>query len=339
MVKRKDQLKELFSAEAGDKKNNNASAALSEGGENDSSPSLSLEPRPRKASGAVRAMGLSLEKINTPSPLDVSGFVMLDASKVDDAIIRDRLSDGAAGDEDFATLVASMREHGQQVPVLVRPHPDEVKRKAGFYQAAYGHRRIRACRELDMRVKALVDDLSDENLLIAQGKENSERRNLSFIERAFFAKAMLDYGFERQSAQAALGVHKSEMTRLLQASQRIPVRFVRAIGPAPKIGRPRWLALGDLFEREANIEIAIEEIHNDAFLNATSDNRFERLFKRLSSRKERQKGFEIKMPDGRLVGERKGKVLKLDKSMSEDFADYMSEKLPELLADFESMKS
>src|SRR5690606_36556655 len=54
-----------------------------------------------------------------------------------------------------------------------------------------------------MTVRAVVRDLSDTELVLAQGKENAERRSLSFIERAFFAKALIDHGFDRATAQAA----------------------------------------------------------------------------------------------------------------------------------------
>ena len=36
-------------------------------------------------------------------------------------------------------------------------------------------------------MRAIIQALTDAELVIAQGKENAERRNLSFIERALFA--------------------------------------------------------------------------------------------------------------------------------------------------------
>ena len=43
--------------------------------------------------------------------------------------------------------------------------------------------------------------------------------------------------------QEALSVHKAEMTRLLQLGALIPLHIARAVGPAPKAGRPRWICL------------------------------------------------------------------------------------------------
>ena len=51
-------------------------------------------------------------------------------------------------------------------------------------------------------------------LVLAQGKENSERRDLSFIERAMFAVHLEERGFDRNVVMAALSVDKSEAAKL-----------------------------------------------------------------------------------------------------------------------------
>src|SRR5690606_11517702 len=161
-----------------------------------------------------------------------------------------------------------------------RPHMDAAKASAGIYQLAYGHRRVQAARELGLNVRAVVRSLDDAALVLAQGKENAERRDLSFIERAFFAKVLIDHGFDRATAMAALSVHKSEMSRLIQVAEAIPPHIVRAIGPAPKAGRPRWIALGDLLEKDV-ASFAEDELRSAEFQEADSDTRFQRLFDRL----------------------------------------------------------
>src|SRR5690606_4283612 len=137
-------------------------------------------------------------------------------------------------------------------------------------------------RELGLRLRAVVRDLDDAALALAQGKENAERRDLSFIERAFFARTLLDHGFDRATAMTALSVHKSEMSRLIQVADAIPGVIVRAIGPAPKAGRPRWVELGELLEKDA-AGFAMDEISSDGFRAADSDTRFQRLFDRLKA--------------------------------------------------------
>lgn len=257
-----------------------------------------LEPSLRVPSGSVKAMGLALGDLSARadeadrlkaelenlkqavSAFETTGahIVELDTALIDASPFADRLSAGATHDDSFAELSASLKADGQQIPVLVRPHP-KVK---GRYQAAYGHRRIRALGELGIAVKAQVRDLDDAALMLAQGKENAERRDLSFIERALFAQTLSEAGFTRPQVQAALAVHKAELTRLFQVAEAIPVVVARAIGPAPKAGRPRWMALGELLKRAENLAKAGDEIVSQRFLEAGTDQRFLLVWQRLS---------------------------------------------------------
>lgn len=266
---------------------------------------------PRAASGAVKAMGLSLgglqRDIDDARQLkdalqDGERIVDINPALIDPSPFSDRLSSGADHDDEFAALVQSLKDDGQQVPVLIRPHT----RADGRFEAAYGHRRIKALQALNTPVKAIVRVLSDGELLMAQGKENAERRDLSFIEKALFAKGMVDAGIERAAAQAALGAHKADMTRYFAVAETIPMQIARAIGPAPKIGRPRWMALGELLKSEAGRIKAEDETGRDAFIAASSNRRFQMLFDRLSRKPEAAAqarevsaaGLVIKVSDG-----------------------------------------
>ncbi|MEO3999342.1 plasmid partitioning protein RepB [Mesorhizobium sp. CAU 1732] len=343
MNARKDRLRSLFGGE------------VPEGSPDDPNPVPVTPPEPpqkRSTSGAVKAMGLSLgtlsqevEEARKLRDVLASGdqVVELDTALIERSPYVDRLSEGAKNDGDFDALKASIEEHGQQVPVLVRPHPDADKAARGFYQLAYGHRRAQAMRELGRPVRAVVRALDDNALVMAQGKENAERRALSFIERAFFAKTLIDHGFDRATAQAALAVHKSEMSRLLQVAEAIPIPVVRAIGPAPKAGRPRWVMLGQLLAMDAG-GLALQELRSEAFRAAGSDTRFQRLYARLE-RSARNRVLKAK-PGPRQIADGRGRAiaelartahaarLTIPDSAGEGFADYIAARLPELYAAF-----
>ncbi|MGF6254539.1 plasmid partitioning protein RepB [Ensifer sp. LBL] len=242
---------------------------------------------PRAASGAIKAMGLSLGSITREAEEaralrealhQGERVVELDPDLIDASFVGDRLTDGETDDPEFLALADSIRDSGQQSPILVRPHPQ----KQGRYQTAYGHRRLNAVRSLGIKVKAIVRPLTDDELVLAQGKENAERRNLSFIERAMFASALADRGFDRKVIGEALAVQKSELSRLLQVAEGVPPAIARAIGPAPKVGRERWMAFGALLEDMATVELAQEECRSRRFLEAESDQRFQIVFTRLS---------------------------------------------------------
>lgn len=307
----------------------------------------------RASSGAVKAMGLTLTSITRDAEearvlrqalQDGERIVSLDTDRIDVSFVSDRLSDEERDDPDFLTLVESIRESGQQVPILVRPSPsgESGAGEGGRYQVAYGHRRLKAARRLGQPVRAIIKALSDDELVLAQGKENAERRNLSFIERALFAHTLVGRGFERKLVCDALAVQKSELSRLLQVAEAVPFRFVREIGPAPKAGRERWMSLGALFEtgNGAEIEKATDEVHSDQFRAATSDERFQMLFDRLMRRapKASPATEDITRPDGGLLAriERKGKAVRIAFAPQVDpaFIEAMTVRLKDDYADF-----
>jgi ParB family chromosome partitioning protein len=87
--------------------------------------------------------------------------------------------------------------------------------------------------------------MSDEELVVAQGQENNQRRDLTFIERVRYAAGLDSRGFSRAVVTAALDAHSADITRYLAVAHRLPGVLIEVIGPAPKAGRPRWLALAD----------------------------------------------------------------------------------------------
>ncbi|MCP1200632.1 plasmid partitioning protein RepB [Notoacmeibacter sp. MSK16QG-6] len=299
----------------------------------------------RMPSGAVRAMGLSLGGLSDASRradelekelARAERVHDIDPALIDPSPWRDRMSDAEDGDPDFDALAASIATVGQQVPVLLRPHPDKPSR----YQVAFGHRRVHAAQRHSLSVRAVVKPLDDAELILAQGKENAERRDLSFIERAFFADAIIAAGFDRATAMQALGIDKTEMSRLLSVANTVPRRFAVAIGPAPKVGRPRWMALGELLQKKGAIEKAEDEIGRDRFLAADSDGRFSLLSDRLSGKPAKRKGEarRIAGPDGLAIGtlslQGDSARLALPGAAASGFADYLAERLPELVARF-----
>ncbi|MGO4448199.1 plasmid partitioning protein RepB [Phyllobacterium sp. TAF24] len=247
---------------------------------------LSEQPKQRTASGAIKAMGLSLGGISREledarkirESLEGSERVIeIDPQLIEYSFVEDRLSHNFGLDETFRELVESIKLNGQQVPILVRPHPE----RRGYYQTAYGHRRLRAAAELKLPVQAIIRELSDAQLVVAQGKENAERRDLSFIERAFFARNLIDRGFSRSVVQDALALHKAEMTRYLQVVDAIPKPILQAIGPAPKVGRPRWVKLADMLRKPEGRDAAQKVVQQDHFKLHGSDGRFDAVFERL----------------------------------------------------------
>jgi len=172
-------------------------------GENtpDEAPARVDAARPRYTKGAIGAVSRSIEDLKRRSIVEV------DARMIDAGGFRDRLDE----DADLKVLISSIEEYGQQVPVLLRVNPNNAER----YQIVYGRRRVAALKALGQPIKALIRDLNDEALVLAQGQENAARKDLTFIEKANFARQMRDAGYDRKIICDALAMDKTLISRLL----------------------------------------------------------------------------------------------------------------------------
>lgn len=245
----------------------------------DSRPLANLE-RPLRRSGPVGAFSQSLgsisEKAQRADDLErklaqSQAIVDIDPALIDSSFVPDRL----VGDlDDLNSLVAQIREHGQQVPILVRPHPE----REGRYQVAYGHRRLAAIRKIGGTVKAVVRALSDEQLVVSQGQENNARTDLSYIERTFFALRLERRGFARDVIMSSLGVDKAALSRMIALAASLPDDLIEAIGPAPAFGRTRWAELAKFIENASKKAKALKLVHAEDFSARSSDERFEQVF-------------------------------------------------------------
>lgn len=236
-----------------------APAGLATGGE-----APALPGRPRAGGGAIGAVSRGIADLKARAVLE------LDPHLIDAGGVTDRLEHDEA---DHDRLIASLRAYGQQVPILVRPHPETP----GRYQIVYGRRRVLALRDLGQPVRALVRDLDDFALVMAQGQENTARRDLSFIEKANFARQLVAAGYERAVACDALSVDKTLLSRMLSVTDRVPVALIEAIGAAPGIGRDRWLAFAERLAARPLDPDEARDILAVSPLPSIPDSRFEAL--------------------------------------------------------------
>lgn len=232
-------------------------------------PGLSTKPERPKAQvaprGAVGALQSSLSKLQENAIQDI------DARMIDDAGFEDRLSiDPSAQDQ----LKESLQTYGQQVPVLLRPHP----KRPGRYEIVFGRRRLMALRDLGLPIKAMVRQLDDHALVMAQGQENTARQDLSFVEKASFAAQLQDAGYDRQTICDALSIDLPMVSRMLKVGTAFDLDFLRVIGSAPGVGRERWLELVKLLEDPTRRARAIAGINQPEYLPLTSDQRFDAVF-------------------------------------------------------------
>ncbi|KGM46899.1 plasmid partitioning protein RepB [Sulfitobacter pseudonitzschiae] len=289
------------------------------------SSSTATERPPKTSAPALGALQGSLASIRE-----------IDPGLIDDWGPKDRLDEfttvNAEDDgEGFEALKNSIREGGQQVPILVR----RSKAAEGRFEAIYGRRRLKACRELGIKVRANVQDVDDTTALLAKGLENAARRNLSFYEKARFAEAIQAAGHENATVRQVLNLTASGHSHLTKVTQNVPSRVGDLIGAAPKSGRPRWTDLAELFlERKLTEKVALDLLTKIS-ASLTSDERLEALIKEASKRgtKVSSGPREITPMDGVVIKAGRGSVsLSVKKSgTSAEFASWLESNLEEII--------
>ncbi|WP_238193262.1 plasmid partitioning protein RepB [Methylobacterium frigidaeris] len=289
-------------------------------------------PAVEKRPAAARSMA-AMWAASRPAPAEVDGAVVdLDPDLCLPSAIADRVPD--VTDATFGAFVDQIREEGQHTPILVRRHP----RQTGHYEIAYGRRRTRAAKALGTPVRAVVRDLSDAELVVAQGSENLAREDLSYIERAHFARNMEQAGIARDVILKAMSVHRPDLANYLAVAEAIPAPVLAAIGPAPKVGRPRWLTLADRI-KAATSEQVDAALVSPGLAGKASDERFTVILNALAPpppRKAKPRAETVKDARGvkfaRIERSSDGMRVTLDEKAEPGFADYLAERLPEMLA-------
>ena len=322
----------------------NSSTAVQVAEDGFSSGTLTHRPVARVAAGVIGATQRSLtdireERDRLQALVAAGGGVELDATMIDPSPYPDRLPDDSSADfEKFKNLIA---DEGQKVPIQVRVHSSLPDR----YQVVYGHRRWRAALALGRPVKAIIVDLSDSELVVAQGLENAARQDLTWIERALFAARMNTAGIKARDIRAALAVDDPELARFRAVCRAVPVELIEMIGRSPKIGRPRWAELGTILSRDSG---ALERIRKilaaDKVRTLPSDERFHHAFSAVKTTTHAETAdVDITVPGGISIGKavfaKSAVKLTLEKSHALAFAAFLRGELPTLAQKFLAQQS
>lgn len=264
----------------------------------------------------------------------LSAIREIDPDLIDDWGPADRLdgfTDVNSDDESdgFADLKSSIAEGGQQVPILVRRSGTE-----GRFQAIYGRRRLRACRELGLKVRANVQDIDDATALLAKGLENAARRNLSFYEKARFAAAIRQAGHDVATARKVLSLSAAGLSHLTRVTENVPDAIGDRVGPAPRSGRPKWTALADALVAKKITPAACTSFLTKLDPDTGSDERLELLLREITRRGARPpEGREVSPVDGVTIRSGRGAIaVSIRKGgPNAGFADWLDERLEDLI--------
>ncbi len=236
------------------------------------------------------------------------------------------------GAHSIEELAQSISRSGQQVPVLLRP----AQGQDGHFQVIYGRRRILACKQLGIPVKALIRTLDDHEAIMAKGLENATRQDLSFYERARFACAIIEQGYSRAEACNALSISKNTLSQLERIARLIPESVGNAIGPAPESGRPKWMVLASAFDEGKLKTHSSLDLLQKAPDDLNSDERLLYLIKTLNETPSKDKLEKIMKPvDGVEIKNTQKALSMLVKptEKNQHFVNWLNQNLSQLMQD------
>ncbi len=167
---------------------------------------------------------------------------------------------------DFAELKDEIESAGGNVqPIRVRPLLNGST-AAGqgadgappvLYELVFGHRRHRACLDLQIPVRALIEPATDQELFEAMERENRGRKNLSAWEQGCMYRKALDEGLyaSLRKLAEAVKVDVSLVSKSV-ALARLPEAVVAAF-PSPLDIQFRWAQpLGEVLQRDPEAMIS-----------------------------------------------------------------------------------
>jgi ParB family chromosome partitioning protein len=137
--------------------------------------------------------------------------------------------------------------------------------------------------------------MDDTAHVIAQGQENTRRKDYSFIEKALFAQQLTQLGHPKDVARAALSVDDTLLSRMLSVTEVIPADVVAAIGAARTVGRDRWEDLKKLFNFPNVADVAREILKSEEFIAADSVDRFNVLLTNLKAHRHKPRKRQLSL--------------------------------------------
>lgn len=128
---------------------------------------------------------------------------------------------------DLHELASNISENGQVQPIVVRESGDK-------YEVIAGERRWRACSLINIKVKAVIKDLSDEEAFILQAAENKKQSLSPYSQSISYHKILSDEKISQRELAKKLGISKSTLNNLMSYSSVSPLLW-EAVGDMKKV--------------------------------------------------------------------------------------------------------
>ena len=145
---------------------------------------------------------------------------------------------------DIQSLALSMKENGQQEPILIRPNAQKTEHK---YEVIFGNRRWRAAISEGLSLQAMFKSVTDQEAALFQKEENENRKDLSDYARAMSYKNQIESGVFKSERELSKLLHLSRQTlNDIMAYIRVPQHIINAIPNYSEISRATAVKLSAL---------------------------------------------------------------------------------------------
>jgi ParB family chromosome partitioning protein len=167
-----------------------------------------------------KALGKGLDALLPTQPKTGAHLVEIDIDQIAPNPFQPRVQ---FDDERLEELAASIRQNGVLQPVVVR-------RAAQGYELVAGERRWRAAQKAGLpRIPALVQDLSDDAMLVRALVENIQREDLNVIEEATAYQLMVErFHLTQDEIAQRVGRSRTAVTNTLRLL-RLPQPIQQAV--------------------------------------------------------------------------------------------------------------
>jgi ParB family chromosome partitioning protein len=172
----------------------------------------------------------------------------------------------------IAQLAASMKEVGQNTPLLVRPGtlPSGAADSEGWFELVCGECRVRAAKLLHWTTLwAVVEQMTDEEAALRGMVDNEQRRSLNVIERATgYQRLMDEYHLTQEQVSERSAMAAPTLSRLLRLLDE-PAEIQEMLKKA-QLTEFHCRALDRIQERKRRVRLAKEVAERDLSAKETA---------------------------------------------------------------------
>ena len=256
-----------------------------------------------------------------------SNILSIDPHKIDNWIYRDR-SDFELGNID--DLADSIKLKGQAQPIIVASTQKEWFTPKSNFDAKYvviaGYRRWLACKKHNIKIDAIIKDISFEDAIATLDAENEKEAVSDFSKGMFYSSLIKSGKITRDDLRIRLSLKPASLSNFLSYGD-VPQEIWNAVGDTSKVSPKTAGILRSYINKDSSY---IDKIINiaDKIRAGSGEKIITKLLESKDTEKPKKQDFSI---NNKKICEFKNREIIFDKSISSDDMQKIKEQIKELL--------